>query len=255
MVDGNTKNSKTCLEQVAEFRALFKIPQGPIKNIFSVAIEKEYIIIEFPNSKDVSGFFVEKKDRENCYRCIYINSNEPIGRKNFTLSHELFHSVFKKSDTLLCKYSDRRKNPIEKEAEMFASNLLIPRDHLYEHLKKKQFNVDYRIEQADLFELQKIYNVSFQSVLYALDDMQKNDSFKDAIPIGISAFRKYYVQRYWSDLSKETFDYDKQNLLNRVDPKYTLPEKYINLLKENYKRNLLSSEEFNELKEFFDFSS
>jgi len=80
-------------------------------------------------SDDVSGFcdFANKK--------IYVNSSDKTQRKNFTIAHELGHWVLHrelfKDDTNEYKVLPRftkpdYDDPLEKEANFFAAELLVP---------------------------------------------------------------------------------------------------------------------------------
>ncbi len=243
------------LEQVNQFRDMWSLKEEPIQDIFLEAVNRNFIVIEFPSNFQISGFFVEKKDRDKMFNCIYINSLEPVGRKNFSLAHELYHCYFYKSNDTICG-SKNRKDPIEKAAELFASNLLIPRKHLYSLLKKNSIKNTMQVNTKFIFALQKIYKVSFQAVLYTLKQMKDNPDYEDAIPSNINSaiFTKYYNHKYFEELTSLTLSDDKLNNLNSVIPRFKLPDRYKDILVQNYNGNKISNDELKEIFDFFEES-
>ena len=84
--------------------------------------------------KAVSGFLDIKKEM------IFVNKKEPVNRQTFTVAHELGHwflhkDIIQKDES---KYSVFMRSPLaqegldylEKEANCFAANLLVPREFL-----------------------------------------------------------------------------------------------------------------------------
>jgi Zn-dependent peptidase ImmA (M78 family) len=86
---------------------------------------------------------------------IYISKSDPINRQTFTIAHELGHWFLHKDkinrDEIPVLYRNGILNddPIEKEANTFAANLLVPTGLL------KEYENDYSV-----VELAKIFNVS-----------------------------------------------------------------------------------------------
>jgi hypothetical protein len=73
------------------------------------------------------GFTVERRslgddDGETLGRCITVHSSQALVRKRFTIAHELSHFVM---------HSDHgADDDLERQADVFASALLMPRDAL-----------------------------------------------------------------------------------------------------------------------------
>ncbi|NOW07935.1 ImmA/IrrE family metallo-endopeptidase [Clostridium beijerinckii] len=72
-----------------------------------------FYILRFPNDFEVSGLTIIKNSikEDEKYICIYVNTNEPLGRQLFTLSHELYHVLFERSNELASYYKERMKKP------------------------------------------------------------------------------------------------------------------------------------------------
>jgi Zn-dependent peptidase ImmA (M78 family) len=86
---------------------------------------------------DVSGMLLPA-DRQ-----IYVNATEPESRRRFTLAHELGHWVCQclegRTAPVYCRPKDlttAADRAIEREANVFAAELLMPREAVTEHFGK-----------------------------------------------------------------------------------------------------------------------
>ncbi|PNT91572.1 hypothetical protein CDQ83_17520 [Clostridium thermosuccinogenes] len=242
------------IECVSTFRKKFELGEHePINDIFSI-VDESFLILKFPNKMGVSGVSTEKKDRNKTYKCIYINTNEPIGRQNFTFAHELYHIYFKKATNALCLEDERDKDEVEKEAEMFASNLLIPRYWLLKKFKDYGLKNNRKIEMHHVFWLQREFNVSFQAIIYAIDDLGKHEiygKFSEYIPQIPEYFKQYYNSN-WDKLEKETKKFSLDLNLNSVIPVYEFPERFKKNLINNFLRGLVEFEVVEDIFNFFE---
>ena len=93
------------------------------------------------------------------------NSTTSYGRQRFTLAHELYHGLYEEDmQRVICDMSmNGNKSESEKEADKFASYLLMPYDALleYEHDKAK-----WDLEKV--IDAEQFFQVSHQSMLYRL---------------------------------------------------------------------------------------
>lgn len=118
------------------------------------------IISALFEEKDAAGFldFEEK--------AIYVLKTDPINRQIFTIAHELGHWFLHQDKQEEVPALYRRPlgkadtDPIEKEANAFAANLLVPTEFL------NKYKDDYSIS-----ELAKIFNVSVDVIGYRLSMM------------------------------------------------------------------------------------
>ena len=98
----------------------------------------EVEVVNLPD-RDISGFI----DFEN--KIIYVNSTDSSEHQRFTIAHELGHWILHKdkiesnpSITIVHRKPIRGKTEyIEKEANCFAANLLVPKKELFNDLPAK----------------------------------------------------------------------------------------------------------------------
>ena len=123
--------------------------------------DKKITIVRYPLSSRISGMCT--KENEDIVICI--NSTTSYGRQRFTLAHELYHVLYEEDmQRVICDMSmNGNKSESEKEADKFASYLLMPYDALleYEHDKTK-----WDIEKV--IDAEQFFQVSHQSMLYRL---------------------------------------------------------------------------------------
>lgn len=111
-------------------------------------------IIEKDLGKSASGFLEKIGDQW----CVYINKYENETRKRFTIAHELAHLIFhsekySKSDNSLRDqifFRDENTSPLEKQANDFASELLMPEGLFQRYIKEGDNTI---IKLAERFNL------------------------------------------------------------------------------------------------------
>jgi len=123
-------------------------------------IEKKYkVVFQFkkqPFSKHYSGQIII----EGKIVGILYNQNDTMGRQRFTIAHELGHFALghlERSTLKLEAIKINTTDPIEKEANVFAANLLMP-DFL---MKKEKVN-----SKDDIVKLAEKYQVSYEAMNY-----------------------------------------------------------------------------------------
>ena len=123
--------------------------------------EKKVTIIKYPMSDRISGMCT----KENDDIIICINSNTSYGRQRFTLAHELYHVLYEENmKRVVCDMSmNTNKSVSEKEADQFASYLLMPYDALYEYESDK---TKWNLER--IIDAQQFFQISHQAMLYRL---------------------------------------------------------------------------------------
>ena len=87
-------------------------------------------VLKYPLSERISGM-CSKVDEDFL---ICINSTTSYGRQRFTLAHELYHIFYESIEgQVICNMSmGGNQTDSEKEADIFASYLLMPYDALYQ---------------------------------------------------------------------------------------------------------------------------
>lgn len=176
-------------------------------DIFSIVNgwkDKKITIIRYPMSSRISGMCT--KENEDIIICI--NSTTSYGRQRFTLAHELYHVLYEENmKRVICDMSiSGDKSESEKEADQFASYLLMPYDALLEYEPDKaKWNLEKVIDAEQFFQ------VSHQAMLHRLvsDNLLSNDTADDYKAITVSseaAKLGYGKELYFStDKNKQYF--------------------------------------------------
>ncbi len=112
-------------------------------------------VVEFDFPDTFSGVLRKEK------MAIGVNKNHPTVRQRFTLAHELGHFLLGHEDDTIDGRSDRPM-PLEREANSFASRLLIPADAVTKMINEIGL---------DLKALAKEFLVSEQAMTIRLLDM------------------------------------------------------------------------------------
>lgn len=122
-------NKNKIVEKVMKICELHNINTYPVPivelcNYYGIKVFTEYL------KNDVSGFIVAQKENYKDYgtnRVIVVNSFDSAARQRFTIAHELGHYILHKGEKELYAHRDVGENNLtEREANIFASNLLMP---------------------------------------------------------------------------------------------------------------------------------
>lgn len=172
-------------------------------NPFKVLKDKD-VIITFSDFDKLEGLLLFDKQSESV---VSINLNRPVTRQRFTAAHELGHIVLHveiKGDNFLCPIFGT-KTLIEREADDFASYLLMPVDELNKMVDKYQ-NQDGKVDFDDCLLIAEYFGVSFEScvktirfrldrLIYSFDNSELN-----------KIIRKYKPQTRRKELFEKTND-------------------------------------------------
>lgn len=128
----------------------------------------EVVEVPFPPEQDnISGFV----SADNGVGKLYVNANEGPNRRRFTVAHELGHWKLHQEElqnnpqrSILFRIAIGQMNqdPIEKEANVFAANLLVPLNMLKKYKDSKTNS-----------ELAKLFNVSTDVIGYRLKLLER----------------------------------------------------------------------------------
>jgi Zn-dependent peptidase ImmA (M78 family) len=123
----------------------------PIKDIFNLFESNGIIIYEIETDEKIDGVsFITKKG----FPVIVINKNFSNDRKRFTLAHELGHIIMHYSFPI----PTYRETELEKEANAFASEFLMPSNEIKNQLKN--------LKLSDLSFLKNYWLTSMRSIIY-----------------------------------------------------------------------------------------
>lgn len=183
------------IEQIANAVLIKYVKRGGVYKIFSEIMLAEGI--KFKEIPSISNDFVGALTKGNNNQ-VYIMINKTIdnlGRKNFTIAHELGHYFLQHQlhqNSVFCNTNDiieegHQQNPIEREANYFASCLLMPEDKIkpafliiLENRSRKKIK-DFLLVRNDYTfgvwllirdELTKRYGVSEAALRYRLQHLK-----------------------------------------------------------------------------------
>lgn len=167
MVEPNYSFARNMARKVIKDYKLAEVPTDLTR--VSQKLGLKYIELNDPEGIDGAIIEIESKPA-----IAFLNKAKPIQRQRFTLAHELGHIFLKHSKRDLYDAEDSRdigeeltdqsKPPKEKEADTFASELLIP----YDKLKK------YEADINDIAKLAGIFQVSKQAMTIAVMNYWKH---------------------------------------------------------------------------------
>ncbi|WBS73150.1 ImmA/IrrE family metallo-endopeptidase [Elizabethkingia meningoseptica] len=146
--------------------------QAPI-NIETLITKEGINKIEHPFDDDIAGVLII--DDKNDKVTIGVNKKSSPERKNFTIAHELGHYILHndKSNMFLDKVFYRKKSEgyttkeekIEKEANYFAANILMPENLVFQEIEKLDKDL---YEDSSIKELARTFNVSSSAMSFRL---------------------------------------------------------------------------------------
>lgn len=157
MMSGNPMTPESCAEIV---RAHWGLGNEPIDHLIGLLEAKGVLVFSFAlNIRDVDACCLWNGKRP----IIFLNTSKTAERCRFDAAHELAHLVMHKHGQNFSDVSTIENN-IEKEANMFASAFLMPKESLYGLTPTMT-------DLSSIIKLKKYYNVSAAALAYRLNDL------------------------------------------------------------------------------------
>ncbi len=98
---------------------------------------------------------------------LLVNMGMTLGRRRFTIAHELAHALFHSGPTTKYLLSGSVKTPQERFADRFAGEFLMPTEGIQRIME--EYGMGSRVtEPADVIHLQRYFNVSYATSLVRL---------------------------------------------------------------------------------------
>lgn len=168
-------NAKRIAEQILDENNII----SPSIDPFEIATNKGLIVfVSTFEDENIAGF-LDIKNKE-----IYVNADDSLGRKRFTIAHELGHYMLEhkidKYDVLYRKaisdysgYSDEEKVR-EQEANYFAGCLLVPENILSQTLLDAGIDIDKDelLSNKEMSFLSDTFKVSGQVIGFRIKDIR-----------------------------------------------------------------------------------
>jgi Zn-dependent peptidase ImmA (M78 family) len=159
---------------VERLLATYNITEAPVP-VERIAKAKGARIFHQSLDDDMSGFLY----RDNDQAVIGVNTHHAPARQNFTTAHELGHLLLHDNEKLHVDngfrvrlrddVSSQGTNEAEREANLFAASLLMPRAFLEEDLENVE-DVDL-LDDDFLSDLAQKYGVSTQALVNRLKNL------------------------------------------------------------------------------------
>lgn len=137
------------------------IPSYPI-DPFDI-LKQMNVVYQFRDFKDLEGIYIVPEDEDDI-AIVGINNNRPITRQRFTAAHELCHHIKDKNESSICPIDGREKSPIEKYADKFASEILMPTEELKKQVGKFENNGYVNFE--NIIYIADYFGVSFEACVF-----------------------------------------------------------------------------------------
>jgi len=148
------------IEAAIACRQYWKVPKGAVSNLFEV-VESAGIIICFIDNLNFEGFSGVSTILENNNNyVIFLNKQIPADRMRFTIAHELAHIIL----------HDVPTPDSEREANLFASEFLMPEVEIFENLKN--------LSMLNLPLLKKNWQASMTSIIVRAHELNTISSYK-----------------------------------------------------------------------------
>lgn len=129
-----------------------------IARVLEIEVKNELLPV------DVPGFYLITPAGR---RIIYINSDMPLGRRRFTLAHEIGHHFFGNGSNEAIHLEANRRAPVEIACDRFAVELLMPSQLLENRLTDlKHLSICSRLDA-----IEKEFEVSRQALLKRIDEL------------------------------------------------------------------------------------
>ncbi|MGD9813845.1 MAG: ImmA/IrrE family metallo-endopeptidase, partial [Bacilli bacterium] len=135
---------------------------SPMDLVALVATNSEITLVFYPFKEEISGVCIKSAN------LIAINSHSTLGRQAFSIAHELYHFFYDGEKTSISYFDVSENSRVEKDANLFASYLLMPDSSFSRYCNKLTDNGSKKIELQDILEIEQYFRVSRNAVLVRL---------------------------------------------------------------------------------------
>lgn len=200
------KSTFKTLELLAQdFRQKNSLSSTEPLRIKSLLQKTNVLTLYKPLSSGFSGMSIKIVTPEEFFRFMLINSDHPIGKQHFTVCHEFYHLYYQadfKAALSCTGLFDKKGNPEEYKADIFASYLLLPEMGIWEMIPENERGRN-KIKIGTILAIEHFYGCSHSALLFRLVNMDIIDKTqKDLLSGGIMALARkfgYNTSLYESD--------------------------------------------------------
>lgn len=230
---------KSIIPIADEARKKFMGDYEPINDSFNIIEQLGFLLLRFPSSgdSDLSGFYIRKSENN----CIYINSNQTLGRQFTSIWHEYYH-YYTNDGQGLSYVSKVNTDPSEFKADTFAGCMLMPENIIKRYIEINMILLN-RISYIELIKMQNYFRVSLAALLVRLIQIYPNE--KDVIQQRF-VITKNNINAI-TRLQNYTMQADGDIRLIQPTNEVYIPESFYNNLENNLNNNKISKEKAYEL--------
>lgn len=161
---------------------------SPMDLVSLVGADSEITLVLYPFKEEISGICIKSAN------LIAINSHSTFGRQAFSIAHELYHYFYDGEKTAISYFNVSENSRVEKDANLFASYLLMPDSSFTRYCNKLTEDGKKKIGLHDILEIEQYFKVSRSAVLIRLiqeeyltaeeSEQYKSDIIKNARKYG-----------------------------------------------------------------------
>lgn len=223
-------------KQAYALREKCKVSRYGIIDLFKDCERLDYKLLRYPLGEDADLGFVMKKDNDIV---VFTNTSIRLAREIFTLAHEIGHIVLHLEKAIsfiddAITIAGRSTDEKEKEANYFASCLLMPEDEVDKFLDLEITGfIDKGLTAMDMARIMSEFNVSFEMALNRLENLGKI-SGNERIRLDNER-----IQLRVGNLLRSV---GGNNRLNEATEEIEIPHEYIEYVIDNYNHNAIPLE-------------
>ncbi len=232
---------RTQAEQIR--RRLGEDSTSPVDIFSLVSTMQKVTLVLYPLGESISGACIKSPTST----VIAINSTQTLGRQRFSLAHELYHYFFDETDhTTICPAKIDFGDSEEKNADWFATYLLVPPVSLAERLASWNNGSKRKITVNDVVRLEQYFQVSRKAILFRLreENLITEDAAKKMEQnVKASAFALGYGSTLYEprakDTQKTTFGYYIEKVQSLHDDNKISDGKYEEYLLDAFREDIV----------------
>jgi len=172
---------KQVLSAVRHLRTTWRAGNRPARQLFDIAVSHGVLVFRMALTSDVSGAFVRSKRGGRAV--IIVNTHgKNTNHQRFTLAHELAHLCLHQEKDGLVEHLDpavQARNPEDREANLFADELLVPLEELKRELNSRRID-PLHVSDRSVVELAQTFAVSQHVILWRLR-LVNGSSYEDML--------------------------------------------------------------------------
>ncbi len=169
-------NEDLLKKEAAQFRQECGFNNSEPIRLKSLLQKRGVLTVFKPLSDAFSGMAlkVARPGGDDFWRFMLVNSNQSLGKQHFTICHELYHLCVQAQFTSQVSYTgkfDKKADPVEYQADVFASYLLLPEDGLLRHVPDDELRAG-RVTLRTLLYIEQLYSCSRRVLVRRLREMK-----------------------------------------------------------------------------------